>query len=82
MAPDPTAFATLGALFVLRLRHGGWLLVIPVAACLVSGATLWAMASPEFWIAPLAAALAAVFAPPAGDDDLRMQTCDRGADHL
>jgi len=59
MAPDPTALATLGALLVLRLRHGGWLLAIPVAACLVSGATLWAMASPEFWIAPLAAVLAA-----------------------
>jgi len=59
MAPDPTALATLGALLVLRLRHGGWLLGIPVAACLVSGATLWAMASPEFWIAPLAAVLAA-----------------------
>lgn len=63
MTPDPTAFATLGALLVLRLRHGGWLLAIPVATCLVSGATLWAMASPEFWIAPPAAALAAVFAP-------------------
>ena len=56
MAPDPTALATLGVLLAINLRHAGWLFPIPVAWCLVSGATLWAMESPEFWIAPLLAA--------------------------
>ena len=57
MAPDPTALATLGVLLAIKLRHSGWLFPIPVLWCLISGATLWAMESPEFWIAPLAALL-------------------------
>jgi hypothetical protein len=56
MAPDPTALATLGALLALRLHVG--LAVLPAVWCLLSGATLWAMASPEFWAVPLGAALA------------------------
>lgn len=55
MAPDPTALATLGALLAINLRHSGWLFPIPVAWCLVSGATLWAMDAAEFWVAPLIA---------------------------
>jgi hypothetical protein len=55
MAPDPTALATLGVLLAINLRHAGWLFPVPVAWCLVSGATLWAMDAPEFWIAPLLA---------------------------
>jgi len=55
MAPDPTALATLGVLLAINLRHVGWLFPVPVAWCLVSGATLWAMDVPEFWIAPLLA---------------------------
>jgi len=62
MAPDPTALATLGVLLAIKLRHSGWLFPIPVLWCLISGATLWAMESPEFWIAPLAALLAVGFA--------------------
>lgn len=57
MAPDPTALATLGLLLAHRVRHAGWLSALPVVWCLVSGATLWAMASPEWWCAPLAAFL-------------------------
>ncbi len=58
MAPDPTALATLGVLLTIKLRHSGWLFPIPVAWCLISGTTLWAMEALEFWIAPLAALLA------------------------
>lgn len=50
MAPDPTALFTLGVLLVLPLRRVGWLLAIPLAWCATSGATLWAMASPGFWV--------------------------------
>ena len=56
MAPDPTALVTLGVLLALRVPPG--LYGLPAAWCLLSGATLWAMALPEFWVAPLGAALA------------------------
>ena len=62
MAPDPTALATLGVLLSIKLRHTSWLFPIPVAWSLISGATLWAMDAPEFWIAPLASLLAVGFA--------------------
>lgn len=61
IAPDPTAIATLG---LVALASGGaaWpLLVVPLAWCALSGATLYAMGSPEAWI-PLAAAGLAVAA--------------------
>jgi hypothetical protein len=59
MAPDPTALATLGILLFAGVRPLGWLFPIPLIWCLISGATLWAMESPDFWVAPLAALLAA-----------------------
>jgi hypothetical protein len=62
MAPDPTALATLGLLLVAGVRPAWWLFPIPVAWCLVSGATLWALASPDYPIAPLGALLAVAFA--------------------
>lgn len=54
--PDPTAVATLGTLLLL---HGPRtvLLPIPLVWCLIGGATLLALESPDFWIPPLAAAL-------------------------
>jgi len=57
--PDPTAVATLGLLLVTE--RPGWLLApIPLLWCLVSGATLLALGSPEAWIPPLAGLLAVV----------------------
>lgn len=58
MAPDPTALATLGTLLLCGVRPQWWLLPIPIAWCLISGATLWAMDSPDFVLAPLGALLA------------------------
>jgi hypothetical protein len=58
MAPDPTALATLGVLSIAGVRPVWSLLPIPVAWCLVSGTTLWAMNSPEFILIPLLALLA------------------------
>ena len=57
MAPDPTAVATLGLILLNGVRPAWWLLPIPVAWCLVSGTTLWAMDAPDFMIAPLVALL-------------------------
>ena len=57
MAPDPTAVATLGVLLLANGRHTYALYPIPVAWCLVSGATLWAMEAPDFAIMPIAALL-------------------------
>jgi hypothetical protein len=56
-APDPTALATLGLL--LMIRHSlRWLLsIIPLAWCLISGATLWVLSVPTWPVMPLAAAL-------------------------
>lgn len=56
-APDPTAVATLGMLLVCA--RPPWLLVpIPVLWCAFSGATLWAMNSPDAILAPAVALLA------------------------
>lgn len=58
IAPDPTALATLGVLLIAGARPPWGLLPIPVAWCLVSGATLWPLGAPDFALAPLAALLA------------------------
>lgn len=58
IAPDPTVLATLGMLLLCGKRPLWWLFPIPAAWCLISGASLWAMASPDYVIAPLAALLA------------------------
>jgi hypothetical protein len=61
MAPDPTVLATLGVLLAAdRMRFE--LLAIPVLWCAVSGATLWAMSSPEALLMPSAGLLALVLA--------------------
>lgn len=62
MAPDPTALATLGILLLAGARPAWGLFPIPVAWCVISGATLWAMESPDSAIVPLAALLALILA--------------------
>jgi hypothetical protein len=62
VAPDPTVVATLG-LLIPSPHWSKWLLLaVPIMWCLVSGATLWAMESPEAPVMPLAAAVAIVAA--------------------
>jgi hypothetical protein len=57
VAPDPTALATLGLLALARPGH--WLLwPIPLLWCSVTGATLWTMHAPDFWVTPLMALVA------------------------
>ena len=71
IAPDPTVLATLGMVLMEPRMHWG-LFVIPCLWCGLSGLTLWAMATPGFWIMPVAACLAfgaailSVRLPPAG----------------
>lgn len=60
MTPDSTVLATLGLLLLARERVAVWLLVIPIAWCLVTGATLWALGAPGALILPTAALLAIV----------------------
>jgi hypothetical protein len=57
MTPDATALATLGLLLLAKGRLAVWLLVIPLAWCFVSGATLWALEAPEALILPAGAIL-------------------------
>jgi hypothetical protein len=45
IAPDPTAIATLGVLLAAAGRAPWGLMVLPLAWCVVSGATLYAMRS-------------------------------------
>src|SRR5215211_100778 len=62
IAPDPTAIATLA---VLALAHGRarWLTTpIPLLWCGITGATLWTMEAGDFFVAPVAALLAATIA--------------------
>jgi hypothetical protein len=59
IAPDPTVVATLGVLIAADRTH--WeLLVVPLLWSGISGATLWAMQSPEALLLPAAALLAFV----------------------
>lgn len=69
MAPDPTAIATLGLLLWVapavrpatpRLARAvtAALWLVPLLWCAISGATLWAMGSPQAWLLPAAAGLA------------------------
>ena len=60
IAPDPTAIATLGLLLLAEGGPRGLLAVVPVFGCLLSGATLWALGSPDAWVPLLAALLAAL----------------------
>jgi hypothetical protein len=62
LAPDPTVVATLGVALLASPPARGILLVIPILYCAVGGATLWAMASPEAPVLPLAALLALLHA--------------------
>ena len=54
-------YATVATLGLLLLAHGPgrWaLFVVPLIWCAITGATLFAMKAPDFWVAPLAAVLA------------------------
>jgi hypothetical protein len=62
IAPDPTVIATLGVILVANGRALWELLVIPLTWCAISGATLWAMGSPEALVPVLAGCLAAISA--------------------
>jgi hypothetical protein len=59
IAPDPTVLGTLGLLLLATgsPRSRRTLLAAPLVWCLLSGATLWAMGSPEAWILLPAAVL-------------------------
>ena len=68
VAPDPTALATLGVVLAGGGPRRAALLAPPALWCLLSGATLWAMGSPEAPIVLAAPALAiALVARPARD---------------
>jgi hypothetical protein len=50
IAPDPTVVGTLGLVLLAEGRSAWVLLFVPIAWCLMSGATLWALGSPEAWL--------------------------------
>ncbi len=50
IAPDPTAIATVGLMFLVGGRARSALLAAPALWCLAGGLTLWAMHSPEAWL--------------------------------
>jgi hypothetical protein len=57
VVPDPTVLATLGV--VIAAASPCWpLLVVPLIWCVISGATLWAMQSPDAPVLPIAGAVA------------------------
>lgn len=55
IAPDPTASATLAWLATATAGASRWLMAIPVLWCALTGATLWALGSPDFFVAPACA---------------------------
>jgi hypothetical protein len=68
IAPDPTALGTLGLLLLSESlpRPRKALLAAPLVWCLLGGATLWAMGSPEAWIVLPAAVLVVLIATARG----------------
>jgi hypothetical protein len=58
LMPDPTIMATLGALLIWRGRFRLWGAIVPLACCLVSGATSWTLGEPAAWAMPLVAIIA------------------------
>ena len=54
LAPDPTVIGTLGLLLLVPIHRRWLLLPIPLLWCLISGATMLAMGSPEVWALALA----------------------------
>ena len=57
-APDPTAVTTLGVLAAPSLRAPRYLLIVPVLWCAISGATLWAMGTPDALVVPVVGLIA------------------------
>ncbi len=57
VAPDPTAVGTVGILLLARTKRRWPLMVLPVLWCAITGATLFTMKAPDFWVAPAAAVL-------------------------
>ena len=55
LTPDPTVLATLGILLTVNKRPPWELMIIPLIWCILSGATLWTMGSPDAWLMPVAA---------------------------
>jgi hypothetical protein len=62
IAPDPTALATLAVLAGVRWRFRWLLIILPALWCAASGATLWAMMAPDWFVPPLGAAIALALA--------------------
>lgn len=62
LAPDATVLLCLGLTLLLRLSRlwSAALLVVPLAWCIFTGATLWAMNQPQALVLPLAGAMAVV----------------------
>jgi hypothetical protein len=50
LTPDATAVATLGLLLLARPRAPRALVIAPLCWCVIGGATLWALESPEAWV--------------------------------
>lgn len=62
VAPDPTAVGTLGILLVPDHRIHWGLMIMPLLWCIISGATLWAMESPDALLLPVTGGLVLVLA--------------------
>jgi hypothetical protein len=62
LTPDPTVAATLGLLALATGRTRWELLVVPLLWCAISGATAWAMGSPEALVMPAAGVAALALA--------------------
>jgi hypothetical protein len=65
LMPDPTVLATLGVLLCLRCGPPFVTMSLPLLWCAITGATLWTLKAPEWFVMPLAGlvALAALIAP-------------------
>ena len=50
LSPDATTVATLGLLMMTSPNPPRALMIVPLSWCVIGGATLWALESPEAWV--------------------------------
>ncbi|MCW2242560.1 DUF6064 family protein [Azospirillum canadense] len=60
ITPDPTAIATIGLVLMAAGRRSWLLLVVPLAWCIGSWATLYTLGAPESWLLLVAVLLAII----------------------
>ena len=81
LTPDATAIGTIAALTLAPFGARRVLLLAPLAWCLIGGATLWAMGSPEAWMLIVAGVAGLIgFAKSGSESGVRVRGQSQGSE--